>query len=115
MILTKEIFEQGKSRNGAWNGKQLALFGLVFSKMKKGWKKTIIGKDYDESKIQEFLRLKDSHLPFMTETEKLENEIAEMEKQLETLPSQIFEKKNTLAEMRLQEAKEKRNELKRNG
>ncbi|KKL75891.1 hypothetical protein LCGC14_2050410, partial [marine sediment metagenome] len=25
MILTKEIFEQGKSSNGSWSGKQLAL------------------------------------------------------------------------------------------
>jgi uncharacterized coiled-coil protein SlyX len=46
-------------------------------------------------------------------TDELEIEIADMEKLLETLPDQIFEKKMILAEMRLQEAKEKRNERNR--
>lgn len=40
-------------------------------------------------------------------TDELENEIAEMEKQLETLPDQIFEKKMILAQRRIDERKEK--------
>lgn len=62
MILTKEILEQGKSSRGSWNGKQLAIFGLSYNKLQKGWKKRIIGRDYSEDKIKRFLELRNTHL-----------------------------------------------------
>ena len=61
MILTNELFEKGMSSNGAWSGKQLALFGVTI-KLNKGWKKTIIGQDWPKETIKEFINLKDKHL-----------------------------------------------------
>ena len=61
MILTNEIFEKGTSRNGAWSGKQLALFGIIITN-NKGWKKTIIGHDWPKETINRFISLKDKHL-----------------------------------------------------
>ncbi len=61
MILTKEIFEQGKSSNGSWSGKQLALFGVTI-KLNKGWKNTIIGREWPKEIINQFINLKDKHL-----------------------------------------------------
>lgn len=63
MKLTEEIFNQGKSSNGSWNLKQLQIFGEApGNQLKFGWKKRIIGKDFPESFIKEFLLLKDKHL-----------------------------------------------------
>lgn len=60
MILTPQIFEQGKSSNNGWNNKQLALFGIV-KPFKRGWRRRIIGQDFPEETIQKFLELKDFH------------------------------------------------------
>jgi hypothetical protein len=65
VIMTKEIFDAGTSRNGAWSYKQLRLLGVEFGYGKsplKGWKKDVIGDKYPECVIKEFLELKDKHL-----------------------------------------------------
>lgn len=61
MILTLETFEKGKSSKGGWNKKQYVLLGI--SKLYNGWKLDIIGKDYPEETINQFLSLKDDHIP----------------------------------------------------
>ncbi len=61
MIVTKEIFDLGKSSNGSWSGKQLALFGVTIS-FNKGWKRTIIGHHWPRETISQFINLKDKHL-----------------------------------------------------
>jgi len=60
MILTKEIVEAGRSRNGGYGLNQLKILG-IFS-FKRGWKKRIIGKDFDEKIINNFLFFKNYHL-----------------------------------------------------
>ena len=62
MQLTLQILEQGKSRYGCWSAKQFALLGLNFHKLKKGWMGEIVGQDFPEDVIAEFIRLKDAHL-----------------------------------------------------
>jgi len=59
MILTKEIFELGKSSNNGWNLTQIRLFGV--DKLYKGWQMDLTGKDFPESIIKEFIELKDLH------------------------------------------------------
>ena len=61
MILTNEILEQGKSHRGGWSGKQWRLIGITTNKC-KGWKRRLIGKEFPDEVIKEFLSLKDSHL-----------------------------------------------------
>lgn len=51
MILTKEIFEEGRSINGSFSSKQLLLLNLNPKKLGKGWQKIIIGKNYSEKII----------------------------------------------------------------
>lgn len=60
-ILTKEIFNAGKSSRGGWGWRQLKLLGVEYP-LKKGWKKRIIGTEVGKEKINEFLALKDRHL-----------------------------------------------------
>lgn len=62
MILTKELFELGKSSNNGWSEEQLRLFGIEKYLLIKGWKHTIIGKDFPKEVIDRFLALKDAHL-----------------------------------------------------
>lgn len=60
MILTKQIWQQGKSSRGGYSGEQVKLFGV---NMKiSGWKYNIIGHDWPEDTIKAFLDLKDAHL-----------------------------------------------------
>ena len=59
MILTNDIFNLGKSSNNGWNGKQMKLLGIF--KLYSGWRKDLIGKDFNENTIQEFISLKDFH------------------------------------------------------
>lgn len=61
MILTEEIFNKGKSIRGGWSNKQLALLD-VFPPFIKGWKNTIIGKDFPIDVLAEYVDLKDDHL-----------------------------------------------------
>lgn len=67
MILTKELFEQGKSSNGGWNKLQLNKLGVP--DFVKGWARTIIGKDFSPEAIKEFLDLKDYHFKYKTATD----------------------------------------------
>lgn len=64
MILTNEIMELGKSARGAWSHRQLKLLGVKpnQNKLPSGWKRKVIGRDYDEEVIAEFIALKDVHL-----------------------------------------------------
>lgn len=64
MILTKQIFEKGKSVRGGYSTEQTKLFTEPYGidAKKKGWVSLIIGKDYPKETIQKFLGLKDSHL-----------------------------------------------------
>jgi hypothetical protein len=69
VLMTKEIFEAGTSRNGAWSIKQLNLIGVDITPGKsplKGWKYNVIGRSYPEDIINEFLALKDKHLKPLT-------------------------------------------------
>jgi len=61
MILTHELIEAGASRNGGWNGKQLALFGIKFP-LPKGWKKELAGTEVPDEIYYEFVALKNKHL-----------------------------------------------------
>lgn len=62
MKITDEILAQGKSRFGGWNGSQFRLLGLRINKLKPGWKNQLIGQEFPDSTIHQFLALKDSHL-----------------------------------------------------
>lgn len=75
MILTEEKFEEGISINGSFSSKQLILLGLNPKKMGKGWKKIIIGKNYPDEIIEQFISLKNKHLNL-----KIEKEIKELVK-----------------------------------
>lgn len=66
MILTKEIFYEGISSRGGWNSKQVAVLGE--SMKVGGWVGRVIGKDYPEETINQFLKLKDAHLSKKTES-----------------------------------------------
>jgi len=61
MLITETILYNGMSRNGGWSMKQLKLLGV--NVLVKGWKRRIIGSHASESNIDEFLALKDAHLP----------------------------------------------------
>ena len=56
IILTKELFEKGTSLNGAWSNKQLKCFGI--NAKEKGWTQSIIGKDFPQTKLQEYIAKK---------------------------------------------------------
>ena len=60
--ITKELMEQGLSRNGAWNAKQLRVLGIDSIAWNKGWKSRIMGSSITEQQKNEFLDLKDAHL-----------------------------------------------------
>jgi len=56
VLMTKEIFESGKSITGGWNKKQLNALGI--RSWFKGWKKQIINKEFSQDQIDSFLLLK---------------------------------------------------------
>lgn len=58
MILTKEIFEKGKSSNGGWNKLQMEALGI---EQTKGWAQRIIGQDFPRESLLKFVELKDYH------------------------------------------------------
>ena len=62
ITMTNEIMNQGKSRNGGWNSLQLRVLGIRGSKKRKGWRKRLIGEEFSEDAIQEFLDLRNKHL-----------------------------------------------------
>lgn len=62
MKFTLEHLEQGRSKYGAWSGRQLALVGLNVNNLKKGWVSRLVGQDFPEHIIKEFVDLKNAHL-----------------------------------------------------
>jgi hypothetical protein len=83
IILTEEILEKGKSRNGAWSAAQVKLFGI--SEFRKGWKKNIVGHSFPSAIIQRFLNLKDKHLEKYvvdTDTKKHHDSLLSVDKDL---------------------------------
>jgi len=61
MVLTKEIYEQGKSSNGGYNYQQLQAVGVDTKNFTRGWAKKLVGSEQTEEAIQKFLSLKDLH------------------------------------------------------
>ncbi len=74
MILTKEIFDQGRSKNGGWSVMQTDALGIPNLVKSSGWIKEIINKDYPEENIKKFLLLKDMHLKLGEEKRKIKAE-----------------------------------------
>ena len=70
MILTLDILERGKSYNGSWSRKQLSLLDVEYP-LRSGWSKRIIGKEYSDVSIKEFLALKNKHLSHRDEQEEI--------------------------------------------
>ena len=62
MRLTEDIIEAGQSRNGGWSERQLALLGVAWPPG-AGWKRDAIGREVPNPAVEEFLALKDAHLP----------------------------------------------------
>lgn len=60
MIITKEIIEQGQSINGSFSMDQLKLLGV--HSLKKGWRRTLIGRDVPDEYVEEFILLKNAHI-----------------------------------------------------
>lgn len=61
MLVTLEIMNKGRSRNGAWSEKQLKCLGTT-TRDGKGWLHDIIGTEVSEYRVADFLYLKDAHL-----------------------------------------------------
>lgn len=66
MLLTETLLNEGKSDNGAWSKAQLECLGLSYP-LVSGWKERIIGSEFDEEKIGEFLSLKNAHLKVLSD------------------------------------------------
>lgn len=61
IVLTNKLIEAGCSRNGGWSSRQLALFGI--DGFPKGWKRKLVGQRFPSNIVDQFIRLKDKHLP----------------------------------------------------
>lgn len=59
--ITKELLQEGLSRNGAYNGAQMEVLEIEPA-WNKGWKRRLLGKLITEQQKETFLALKDSHL-----------------------------------------------------
>ncbi len=59
IIITNEIIQEGKSRNGGWNKMQISALGE--DQKNKGWLKRLIGKEVEENCVEKFMELKDLH------------------------------------------------------
>jgi hypothetical protein len=55
--MTKKMIEEGRSSNGGWNAKQLALFG-VYWPLQPGWQNRIIGTTVSRETYKQFLKLR---------------------------------------------------------
>jgi hypothetical protein len=60
-ILSKELFDKGKSRNGSWSRKQFEALGVPYP-LESGWYRRLIGREFDVDALDRFLNLKDAHL-----------------------------------------------------
>lgn len=61
MILLGEHLAQGKSKRGGWSRYQVEILGLKWP-LRKGWKSHILGQDFPEALIKEFIASKDAHV-----------------------------------------------------
>lgn len=61
MLITKELLQQGVSKNGSWSYKQLKLLGLKHP-LKSGWKQKILGLEITLEAAAEFVGLQNKHL-----------------------------------------------------
>lgn len=61
IILTKELIERGKSSNGGWNKRQLAIFGLSYP-LDRGWINRLVGREVTDKRYADFLHYKDTHI-----------------------------------------------------
>lgn len=71
MILTKEIIEQGKSDRGGWSADQFICLGVGKDDKTKGWISRLVGKEFPDANIKEFLALKNNHLKKKIEQQKV--------------------------------------------
>lgn len=62
LTLTNEMIDRGRSRNGGWSNRQFELLGVTFP-AKRGWKKALVGKPVPADVFQQFIDLRDKHLP----------------------------------------------------
>ena len=60
MVMTEEIIEQAKSRNGSWNGKQFKLIGFNFCE--RNWKQRALGRKYPVEIINKYIEIRNDHL-----------------------------------------------------
>ena len=62
-ILTEDILNKGKSKNGGYSKKQLELIGINWPPI-KGWKKKCYSGNYfiSSKNILKFISLKDKHI-----------------------------------------------------
>lgn len=60
MRLTASILEKGKSKRGGWSRIQVEKLGVSWP-LAKGWKKSVIGKDFPDEQLASFLDLTNSH------------------------------------------------------
>ncbi len=61
VTITRELLEQGLSRNGALNARQVLALGDNITQ--SGWRWRLMGKSITEQQETRFLELKDAHLP----------------------------------------------------
>ncbi len=59
--ITREFMEEGLSKQGGWNRKQIEILG-VERPPRKGWRREVEGKDISDEVWNEFLSLKNVHL-----------------------------------------------------
>lgn len=59
--LSKELFDKGKSKKGAWNKKQFEALGVEYP-LRSGWYDRLIGQEFEIPVLEKFLELKDDHL-----------------------------------------------------
>lgn len=57
MQLTRKMIDDGKSDNGAWSAKQLALLGVSWPP-KRGWPERIIGTEISDDIYSRFLAIR---------------------------------------------------------
>ena len=59
--ITREILELAKSDLGGYSDKQFALVGIS-RPIPKGWRKKVVGQEFPDASVTEFIALKNAHL-----------------------------------------------------
>ena len=76
MILTWQIMRAARSTIGSYSKKQLALIGLgLHHILVPSWKKLVLGKDFPEEVLKEFVELKDKHMTARQMEHRLEDKM----------------------------------------